>query len=144
MPEDYFGEGVKSGELTDLGRRQHMRRGLNRRSEYVDGKKFLSENFNPDEILSVSTYVDRCVESGKYFLHGLFPLQDIQFKKENYPHLESGSPLKGTAFETILADIDNRKERCELGPVHRIPMSSDFMIRHGKNCKKVDEFLSKS
>jgi hypothetical protein len=52
---------------------------MDRRREYVDKKGFLSAEFDPSEILSMSTFKQRCAVSGLYFFHGLYPLQNINF-----------------------------------------------------------------
>ena len=87
-PPGYFGPGVGNGEITDTGRIQHMSIGHQRRREYVKEKGFLSEKYDPSEILSMSTFKQRCAVSGEYFLRGLYPLQDICFNQE-VNHLES-------------------------------------------------------
>ena len=46
--EDYFGEGVGPGEVTNIGRVQHLKNGLARRREYIHAKKFLDEEYNPN------------------------------------------------------------------------------------------------
>ena len=56
VPASYFGPGVGPGFVTDLGRIQHLRNGLDRRREYVLAKGLLSPEYNPDEILSMSTF----------------------------------------------------------------------------------------
>jgi len=93
MPKGYFGKGVEDGFVTDIGKLQHMRHGLQRRNEYVKGKKFLSEEFNADELLSMSTFKQRCAVSGQFFLHGLYPLQDIAYPKEVLHQRSHLSPL---------------------------------------------------
>jgi len=108
VPPDFFGQDVQKGELTDLGRWQHIRRGLERRREYIHAKKFLSEDYNPKEIMSFSTSVQRCVESGKHFLHGLYPLQDIKYNHEIF----DVPALKSTTFQHIIKDMDIRSETC--------------------------------
>jgi len=47
VPADFFGKGLKPGYLTDKGRMEHMNIGLKRRNEYILGKHFLSEEFDP-------------------------------------------------------------------------------------------------
>lgn len=74
LPEGYFGPGVEAGFVTDLGKLQHMRNGLSRRQEYVVEKKLLSQNYDPNEILSLSTFKQRCAVSGEFMIHGLYPL----------------------------------------------------------------------
>ena len=83
IEDSYFqnsrGDKVGPGWLTDLGRIQHLRNGLSRRAEYVKAKKLLSEDFNPDEILSMSTFKQRCAVSGEHMMFGLYPMQDVSF-----------------------------------------------------------------
>ena len=79
LPTGFWGPGVKDGFLTWKGRVQHQQMGLSRREEYIKQKKLLSEKFDPKEILSMSTFKERCHDSGVFFLHGLFPLQNIKF-----------------------------------------------------------------
>jgi hypothetical protein len=102
MPEGYFGEGVKAGYLTKIGRMQHLRIGLERREEYVKGKKLLSEEYNPEEILVMATFKQRCAVSGLYYLHGLYPAQDIRFDREVLYQGQENSPLMGTTYTTML------------------------------------------
>ena len=68
VPSDYFGPGVGPGYVTDLGRIQHLRNGLDRRREYVVAKGLLSPEYNPNEILSMSTFKQRCVVSGEHMV----------------------------------------------------------------------------
>ena len=46
--EEYFGEGVGIGEVTNIGRVQHLKNELSRRREYVKAKKLLGEQFDPN------------------------------------------------------------------------------------------------
>lgn len=82
LPPNYWGAGVENGYVTRLGRNQHMAKGLERRREYIHGKKFLSEDYDAGEILSMSTFKQRCVVSGEAFFYGLYPLVDTKYKKE--------------------------------------------------------------
>ena len=82
IPKDFFGEGVEPGFLTEGGRLQHLRNGFNRRSEYIHGKQFLSSTFSPDEVLSLSTFKQRCAVSGEFFLKGLYPLEETAYSKD--------------------------------------------------------------
>ena len=75
-------KGLGKGHITDTGRYQHLEMGVNRRNEYVKSKKLLSEKYNPEEILAMSTFKQRCAVSAEQFMHGLYPFQDIHYNKE--------------------------------------------------------------
>jgi len=47
---------------------------MSRRNEYIKGKKFLSEEYDPKEILAMSTFKQRCAKSAEFWMHGLYPL----------------------------------------------------------------------
>ena len=78
--------------------------------------------------------------SGKFFLHGLYPLQDISFKEEIYQYLELHSPLKNTIYETIFNNISSAHQ-CEAGPVIQIPHKFDITM-HTRNCKRVHKYIN--
>lgn len=69
-------------------------------------KEFLSPSFNPEEILSVSTFKPRCITSGEFYLHGLYPLEDLKYNTCHKPHGNEFSPLNGTMFEKVLNNIE--------------------------------------
>ncbi len=61
---------------------EQMDIGLERRVEYVIEKKLLREVYDPREIISIATFKERCIESGLWFLRGLYPMNDLKFKDE--------------------------------------------------------------
>ena len=61
------------GELTPIGQRMHYALGLQNREDYITKKKFLSENFDPHEILIYSTKFNRTLLSVSSFFQGLYP-----------------------------------------------------------------------
>lgn len=105
------------GHLTKRGRIDQLRIGAARRREYVVEKKFLSENYNPREIFSIATFVQRCVESGRHYLEGLYPLEKVKFQEQFHHFEKENSPLAGTIFETMLKDIESRYQKCMAGPI---------------------------
>ena len=80
VPKDLFKVG--KGQLTGLGFLQHQQLGLERRREYIIEKGLLSEKFDSDEFLSVSTHLKRTYDSGLGFLTGLYPLQSFDTAEE--------------------------------------------------------------
>ena len=120
IPKDYFGEGIGNGILTADGKVQHLVNGLNRRSEYILNKKFLSEKYDPEEILGYSTYKQRCAVSGKFFLHGMYPMQNINYEQEIAPHKDYNSIMKDTSYEemmNLMHPENDKKGTCEVGPI---------------------------
>ena len=61
------------GELTPTGRRMHYALGLRNREIYINQKHFLSEKFDPHEILVYSSNYNRTLESVASQLQGLYP-----------------------------------------------------------------------
>ena len=59
-----------------------MRVGFARRREYITEKRFLSEKYKKNEVMSIATFKKRCVTSGEYYLHGLYPMEDLRFKSD--------------------------------------------------------------
>jgi hypothetical protein len=52
--------------------------GDRRRLEYIENKKLLPQNFDPQEILAISTDYQRTEETLNYFLIGLYGLDFAQ------------------------------------------------------------------
>ena len=51
------------GMLTEVGRRQHYELGIELRKRYIEEHKLLDENYNPEQILAISTSKLRTYES---------------------------------------------------------------------------------
>ena len=79
VPASFFG-GIQKGHLTEKGRIESLRIGMQRRNEYVNTKKFLKEDQMRKEIVSISTFKERCLDTGKLVLQGMYPFQDLTFK----------------------------------------------------------------
>ena len=61
---DYAKEFWKdSEELTAIGQRMHFLLGIRNRQRYIEEKKFLSEKYDPHELLIYSTYKNRTIDS---------------------------------------------------------------------------------
>ena len=71
---DYIKEKwTNPGELTGIGQRMHYLLGLRNRIRYIDEQHFLSETFNPHEILIYSSPFNRTILSVSSQLQGLYP-----------------------------------------------------------------------
>ena len=64
------------GELTAIGQRMHYILGLRNRLRYIRNHHFLSEKFNPHEILVYSSAFNRTIVSALAQLQGLYPSDD--------------------------------------------------------------------
>ena len=93
---DLLGEKwTNPGELTGMGQRMHYILGIRNRKRYVNDEKFLSENFDPHEILIYSSSFNRTLISVSSQLQGLYPqsaekgetLTDSQ-KSESLPQVD--------------------------------------------------------
>jgi hypothetical protein len=63
----------KPGELTGMGQRMHYLLGLRNRERYINNTHFLSEKFDPHEILIYSSQFNRTLLSVESQLQGLYP-----------------------------------------------------------------------
>ena len=93
---DLLGEKwTNPGELTGMGQRMHYILGIRNRKRYVIDEKFLSEQFDPHEILIYSSSFNRTMVSASSQLQGLYPqsaekgevLSDAQ-KELSYPQVD--------------------------------------------------------
>lgn len=72
---DFLGEKwTNPGELTPTGQRMEYILGLRNHQRYIVEREFLSENFDPHEILVYSTNVNRTILSMASQLQGLYPM----------------------------------------------------------------------
>jgi len=71
---DILGEKwTNPGELTAIGQRMHYILGIRNRNRYINNEKFLSEKFDPHEILIYSSSFNRTLISVSSQLQGLYP-----------------------------------------------------------------------
>ena len=110
--------------------------------EYVNEKGFLSEQYNPKEVLAIATFKERCVASGQFFLKGLYPLESHRYTEEIQHHEDELSPINGTMYQKILRLIDSKSNKCQAGPIIEINHDVDLMM-HTRNCKTLHEYLNK-
>ena len=112
-PTKYFDEGLhldyilekweNPGELTPIGQRMHYALGLRNREKYINQKHFLSEKYDPHEILVYSTKYNRTLLSAASQLQGLYPFntgEEITNEQKNI----SVPPLE--LSKTIKSDLD--------------------------------------
>ena len=122
------------GELTGVGMRQHYTLGKILRSIYIDDLKFLSEEYDSDEMYIRSTTFNRTIDSATSQLYGLYPLgtgpkipKDLDPILENPPFLTSF--LENTHHEYAFDD------GFQPFPIHTVPDREDRLLKpHNQPC----------
>ena len=95
------------GELTGIGQRMHYLLGLRNRIKYIKNETFLSEKFDPHEILIFSSNLNRTIISASSHLQGFFPQSSgegeiLTKKQENVAY-----PVVDVNCEEINNEIKN-------------------------------------
>ena len=108
---DNFGEQWDNpGELTGIGERMHYLLGYRNRMRYIKEKKLLSENFNIDELLIISTKVNRTIMSLLSHLQGLYPQKKNLGYFLNENQLNNSNPpinLNYTEIQEKITELKN-------------------------------------
>jgi preprotein translocase subunit SecG len=106
---DFVGEKwTVPGELTNTGHRMEYILGLRNRQRYITGKyKFLSNHFDPHEILVCSTNVNRTLLSMTSQLQGLYPLTSKAGHNLTPDQIKVSIPPVNISYEEIENEIDN-------------------------------------
>jgi hypothetical protein len=106
---DYLGEKwTNPGELTSIGQRMEYILGLRNRQRYITGKyQFLSDKFDPHEILVYSTDVNRTMLSITSQLQGLYPMYSKAGNILTEEQLKMSNPPVNISYEEIKKEIEN-------------------------------------
>ena len=80
------------GELTGVGQRMLYLLGLRNRIRYIKDQQFLSEKFDPHEILIYSSDSNRTLVSCSSQLQGLYPQKDLQGEILNNNQIDIAYP----------------------------------------------------
>jgi hypothetical protein len=128
---DYVLESWKNpGELTPIGQRMHYALGLHNKEKYIDQLKFLSNQFDPHEILIYSTRLNRTLLSAACRLQGLYPPgtggQITNEQKDNaVPQVKLSDDVKKILSELNLNSLPNGMS---LAPIRMINDNDKKMI----------------
>lgn len=103
--QDYiFDQWDRPGELTGMGQRMHYLLGLRNRERYVTQTGFLSEKFDPHEMLIYSSCFNRTLLSVASQLQGLYPQSeklgetlDEEQRKKAKPRVALSQRVEGVA-----------------------------------------------
>ena len=111
---DKLGEKWESlGELTGVGERMHYLLGLRNRKKYIEQEKFLSEKFDPHQMLIFTSAVNRTMISCYSQLQGLYP-QSVD-KGETLSQEQEEKAYPPVLDEIKEKDADIEKAKMELG-----------------------------
>ena len=98
------------GELTGVGQRMHYLLGIRNRIKYVQNEGFLSEKFDPHEILIFSSNINRTMVSVSSQLQGLFPQYAQQGEVLTDDQLSLAYPqvsVDNEEIEEAIANLNN-------------------------------------
>ena len=109
--QDFFAEKWdNNGELTGKGQRMSFINGLKNHKRYITDLKFISEKYNPHEILAYSTPLNRTLMSIYSFLQGFYPYYEKKGENLTDYQLETCFPPGNITDEKILNEIKNLNE----------------------------------
>ena len=112
--KDLLGENWTGlGELTGVGERMHYLLGLKNRKKYIEEEKFLSEKFDPHQILIFTSDINRTMISCYSQLQGLYPQrvnlgETLSIKQEEnaYPPILDEKEEKDPDIEQAIAELE--------------------------------------
>ena len=139
---DYLGEKwTNPGELTSIGQRMEYILGLRNRQRYITGKyQFLSDKFDPHEILVYSTDVNRTMLSITSQLQGLYPMYSKAGNILTEEQLKMSNPPVNISYEEIKNEIENLNNSAlpnymSVIPIHITKTSERRMnVQDSKGC----------
>lgn len=95
------------GELTGIGQRMHYLLGLRNRLRYIKNQQFLSESFDPHEILIYSSSYNRTMVSCSSQLQGFYPQLSQKGEVLTDEQINMAYPQVNIDNEEILEEINN-------------------------------------
>ena len=95
------------GELTGVGERMQYLLGLRNRIRYIKKQTFLSEKFDPHEILIYSTNYNRTLVSCYSQLQGLYPQKDLKGEVLTEEQIKKAYPQVDVNDSEINQEIQN-------------------------------------
>ena len=142
--KDFLGEiWTNPGELTSTGQRMEYILGLRNRQRYIVNNKFLSEQFDPHEILVYSTNVNRTIQSISSQLQGLYPLYNKSGYSLTEEQIKESIPPVNTKFDEIQNGIKNLNNSSlpnymTIIPIHTLSSSERKMnVQDSFGCKEI-------
>ena len=117
-------------ELTPIGKRMEYILGLYNRKKYITGKnKFLSERFDPHELIVYSTNINRTLLSVTSQLQGLYPISSETGEKLTNEQYNASFPPVNITYEDFLDEINMLNDSAlpnymTIIPIHHISLTN--------------------
>ena len=132
------------GELTAVGMRQHYNLGKFLRRIYIEKLKFLTTDYDPNEIYVRSTDYNRTIQSAISQLYGLYPLGSGPMIPLNLDPIYENPP-----FNKNFLQKKHHKNGLPKGfqpvPVHSFPKYEDrVLLPSENNCSIIDFYEEKA
>ena len=148
--EDIIGEKWQYvGELTGVGQRMEYILGLRNRYIYITKKKFLSQKYDPHELLVYSTCLNRTLLSMTSQLQGLYPMYEKTGEMLNEQQLEKSLPPIDIDYDELADELTRIKNNSlpdfmSIIPIHMInPSEKKFNVFDYVDCKQNVEKVTK-
>jgi hypothetical protein len=133
-----------SGELTSSGMRQHYLLGTELRKRYIEDVKFLSSEYNSQEIFVISSAYNRTILSAMSQMQGLYPLTTGPKVSNNHPR----PPMKVSDLEAIETSLGDAAlpGYLQVIPIHMESDSLDILLRGYDSdvCPRMDQLEEKT
>ncbi len=131
------------GELTAVGQRMEYILGLKNRYRYITNTyNFLSEKYDPHELLVFSTDVNRTILSMTSQLLGLYPISSKKGEALNPQQIDISVPPVNISFEEIEKEVENLNESAlpnymTIIPIHTISqLEKRIVVYDHPDCKE--------
>ena len=137
------------GELTGVGQRMEYVLGLRNRYKYITKKEFLSEQYDPHELLVYSTSLNRTLLSMTSQLQGLYPMYGKNVELLNQEQVEKSIPPIDIDYDEITNELKRIKNTplpdfMQIIPIHMInPSEKKINVFDYVDCKQNVEKVTK-
>ena len=142
--KDFLGEyWTNPGELTPAGHRMEYILGLRNRQRYINIFGFLSQKYDPHEILVYSTNVNRTILSIASQLQGLYPMYNKSGEYLTKEQIKVSKPPINVDYDEINKEIENIKNSSlpnymTIIPIHTRSFSERIMnVQDSNGCNEV-------
>ena len=145
------------GELTPIGKRMEYILGLYNRKRYITGKnKFLSEKFDPHELIVYSSDLNRTLLSATSLIQGLYPMSPDMGDKLTPEQFNISFPPLNISYEDYTEELNLLNDSAlpnymTVIPIHVISLKNttkeceekvkDINNNNSKNKKIISDFI---
>ena len=122
------------GELTPVGKRMQYLLGLRNRQRYITGNKFISERFDPHELLVFSSNVNRTLQSVAAQIQGFYPYTYEKYDKLSVEQSKRAVPP--VSFNDIENEIEKLNDSALPNNMAIIPIHYITFTNSSINCSE--------